>query len=380
MQTMKRAVVLEEARPPEPPEPEPRGASARDVFVTMVVCLSLWALLAAPLLERNAEAGPVGARRSAALTLLRPLVALSDGLLLARATSSVEQALGRDPETPPGGELALPAFDLSAEEFESTRVPPGPSEGSEPTTAEPPARADEEDQPAEGPPAPNPIRTPSPSNKLRVAVIGDSLSQGLGPAIERWMNPGVVRVLSLGRPSTGLSREDYFNWRSGMRQIVEEFRPDLVFVMLGSNDAQAQISRDGAAIAVGSTDWVEGYRDRAAELLEEATQAGTHVVWVGIPIVKERERWDFYRRVNDIYRDTANADPFGTYVDTWEPFQARDGGYTAFVRNERGDLVEVRSPDGVHFTPTGYSFIGRMAIRAADDAFGMPEEAVSFHV
>jgi len=380
MQTMKRVVVLEEARPPEPPEPEPRRASARGVFVTIVVCLSLWALLAAPLLERNAEAGPIGARRSAALALLRPLVAISDALLLSRATGSIERALGRDPETSPGGELALPAFDLSAEEFASTRVPPGPSEGSELRTAEPPARADEEDQPAEGAPAPNPIRTPSPSNKLRVAVIGDSLSQGLGPAIERWMNPGVVRMLSLGRPSTGLSREDYFNWRSGMRQIVEEFRPDLVFVMLGSNDAQAQISGDGAAIAVGSADWVEGYRDRAAELLDEATRAGTHVVWVGIPIVKERERWDFYRRVNDIYRDTANADPFGTYVDTWEPFQARDGGYTAFVRNERGDLVEVRAPDGVHFTPTGYSFIGRMAIRAADDAFGMPENAVSFHV
>jgi hypothetical protein len=377
MQTMKRVEVLEEARPPEPPEP--RLASARDVLVTIVVCLTLWALLTAPLLERNAEAGPVGARRSAALTLLRPLVALSDRLLLSRATSSVERALGRDPETPPGGELALPAFDLSAEEFESTRVPAGPS-GSEPTIAEPPARADEENQPAEGPSAPNPIRTPSPSNKLRVAVIGDSLSQGLGPAIERWMSPGVVRVLSLGRPSTGLSREDYFNWRSGMRQIVEEFRPDLVFVMLGSNDAQAQISREGAAIPVGSTDWVEGYRDRAAELLEEATRAGTHVVWVGIPIVKERERWDFYRRVNDIYRDTANADPFGTFVDSWEPFEARDGGYTAFVRNERGDLVEVRAPDGVHFTSTGYGFLGKMAIRAADEAFGMPAEAVSFHV
>ncbi len=259
-------------------------------------------------------------------------------------------------------------------------MPPGPSAGSEPTTAEPPASADDEDQPAEGPTAPNPIRTPSPSNKLRVAVIGDSLSQGLGPAIERWMNPGVVRVLSLGRPSTGLSREDYFNWRSGMRLIVEEFRPDLVFVMLGSNDAQAQISRDGAAIPVGSADWMEGYRERAAELLREATRAGTHVVWVGIPIVKERERWDFYRRVNDIYRDTANADPFGTFVDSWEPFEARDGGYTAFVRNERGGLVEVRAPDGVHFTSTGYGFLGKMAIRAADEAFGMPKKAVSFHV
>jgi hypothetical protein len=379
MQTMERRfVLLEEARPPEPPEP--RRASARDVFVTIAVCLSLWALLAAPLLQRSAEAGPVGARRSAALALLRPLVAISDGLLLSRATSSIERAFGRDPEGAPGGELVLPAFELPPDGFEprpthaAATSAPDPAETSEPTTHE-----GEREAPAQEPSAAA-LRTPTPSNKLRVAVIGDSLSQGLGPAIERWMNPSVVRVLSLGRPSTGLSREDYFNWEAGMRQIVEEFRPDLVFVLLGSNDAQAQISRDGTAIPVGSVRWLQGYRERAADLLREATRAGTHVVWVGIPIVKERLHWDFYRRVNDIYRDTASADPLGTYVDAWTPFEGRDGGYTAFVRNDRGDLVEVRAPDGVHFTSTGYAFLARMVIRSADRAFGMPQKAVSFRV
>lgn len=380
MQTMERPIrFLEEAMPPE--RPEPRRASARDVFVTIVVCLSLWALLAAPLLQRSAEAGPVGARRSAALGLLRPLVAISDGLLLSGATSSVERALGRDPEGAPGGKLILPAFALPPDEFESRPThaartgAPDPAETPEPTTHE-----DEGEAPPEQPAAAAALRTPTGSNKLRVAVIGDSLSQGLGPAIERWMNPSVVRVLPLGRQSTGLSREDYFNWEAGMRQIVEEFRPDLVFVLLGSNDAQAQISRDGAAIPVGSVQWLEGYRERAANLLGEATRAGTHVVWVGIPIVKERQRWDFYRRVNDVYRDTASADPLGTFVDAWTPFEGRDGGYTAFVRNDRGDLVEVRASDGVHFTQTGYSFLARMAIRAADQAFGMPQKAVSFRV
>jgi uncharacterized protein len=380
MQTMERpVVVLEQARPPEPPEP--RRACARDVFVTIVVCLCLWALLAAPLLHRSAEAGPVGTRRSAALALLRPLVAISDGLLLSGATSSVERALGRDPEGAPGGELILPAFELPPDEIESKATHVAPTGAPDPAgTSQPTTREGEAEAPTEEHAAAAALRTPTPSNKLRVAVIGDSLSQGLGPAIERWMNPSVVRVLSLGRPSTGLSREDYFNWQAGMRQIVEEFRPDLVFVLLGSNDAQAQISRDGGAIPVGSVRWLEGYRERAANLLGEATRAGTHVVWVGIPIVKERQRWDFYRRVNDIYRDTASADPFGTYVDTWTQFEGRDGGYTAFVRNDRGDLVEVRAPDGVHFTQTGYSFLARMAIRSADQAFGMPEKAVSFRV
>ncbi|MGA9161810.1 MAG: DUF459 domain-containing protein [Actinomycetota bacterium] len=379
MLTDERIDMMAETRPPEPPEP--RRASARDVFVTIVVCLSLWALLAAPILLRSAEAGPVGARRTAALALLRPLVAISDTLLLSRATSSVERALGRDPDGAPGGELALPVFHLPPSEFEPTPAGHGPTGGSETThTSPPPAHGARGEDPADEPIAATAIRTPTNSNKLRVAVIGDSLSQGLGPAIERWMNPSVVRVLSLGRQSTGLSREDYFNWEAGMRQIVDGFRPDLVFVLLGSNDSQAQISRDGTAIPVGSVEWVEGYRERAAQLLQEATGAGTRVVWVGIPIVKERERWNFYRRVNDIYRNTANGDPLGTYVDAWTPFAARDGGYTAFVRNERGDLVEVRASDGVHFTPTGYGYLGKLAIRAADQAFGMPQRAVAFRV
>jgi len=375
MQTMGRPIaVLEQARAPQPPEP--RRASARNVFVTIVVCLLLWGLLAAPLLQRGAEAGPVGVRRSAALALLRPLVAISDGLLLSDATRSIERALGRDPGGPPGGELILPAFELPPHEIESKATQSAPTGASDPAeTSESTTREAEGEAPAAAA-----LRTPTRSNKLRVAVIGDSLSQGLGPAIESWMNPSVVRVLSLGRPSTGLSREDYFNWQAGMRQIVEEFRPDLVFVLLGSNDAQAQISRDGVAIPVGSVRWLEGYRERAADLLGEATRAGTHVVWVGIPIVEERQRWDFYRRVNDIYRDTASADPFGTYVDAWTPFEGRDGGYTAFVRNDRGDLVVVRASDGVHFTQMGYALLARMAIRAADQAFGMPEKAVSFRV
>jgi hypothetical protein len=67
-------------------------------------------------------------------------------------------------------------------------------------------------------------------------------------------------------------------------------------------------------------------------------------------------------------------------VDTWRPFEAKDGSYTAFVRNERGELLEMRAPDGIHFTPTGYAFLGRMVIRAASRAFDLPPEAVTFRI
>ena len=391
MQTLERPRSLE-IDPSERPRSarrrprEPRQSAAGSVLVTMVVCLALWTVLAAPSLERGADAGPVGARRTAALALLRPLAALSRLVFLSDATGSVERALGQDPDAPAGGELVLPELDLPRASL-APSVPTDPTTpaqpGDEPDAtgnAGAPRSEDEPDPPPQEAADPTEIRAPTRSNRLRVAVIGDSLSQGLGPAIEQWFDPEFARVLSLGRQSTGLSRQDYFNWRSGMRQIVEEFRPDLVFVLLGSNDAQAQVSPSGSAIPVGSMEWVNGYRERTELLLREATKAGTHVVWVGIPVVAERWRWDFYRRVNDIYRDAAATSPLATYVDSWAAFDAKDGGYTAFVRNERGELQEMRGPDGIHFTPTGYGYLGRIAIRAASAAFDLPEESVTFRI
>jgi hypothetical protein len=383
------AQTLSPPRPTlEDPEPEQlaptgerRRVTAREAFVTVLVCLGLWALLFAPVLERDAESGPIGTRRSVALAVLRPLTAASDVLGVDRATEPVLRALGRDPDAPPGGELELPDIDLPPlppiDTSQDPTPPPPPEEG--PTPAGDPAGAPAGGTRGTGKPTPAPgIRVPTPESKLRVAVIGDSLSQGLGPEIAAWFDPAVSRVLSLGRQSTGLARQDYFNWQLAMRKIEQEFRPDLIFVLLGSNDNQAQVTPDGTAVPVGSVAWVQSYRERAATLLAEATSNGTRVVWVGIPVVREHDRWAFYRRVNAIYREVASADPLATYVDSWDLFQSRDGDYAAYLRNERGILQEMRAPDGLHMTPTGYGYLARAAIRAADLAFSLSQRAVIF--
>lgn len=368
---------------PEPArlEPERRTASARAAFVMLLVCLGLWLLLFAPVLERDAESAPVGTRRSVALAVLKPFITLSRALGVDRATSILMRGMGRDPESPAGGELELPEIDLpplppiAAPELS----PPPPEDSGTTLPDEGPATepAGQTGSPGEVEP-PAGIRIPTEDAKLRVVIVGDSLSQGLGPEIVQLFDPDVSRVLSLGRQSTGLARQDYFNWQGAMRKIEQEFRPDLVFVLLGSNDAQSQVTPDGDDVPVGSVEWVDAYRERAASFLREATANGTHVVWVGIPVVSEHQRWEFYRRVNAIYRQTAAADPLAAYVDAWELFQARDGGYSAYLRNERGVLQEMRAPDGLHMTPTGYGFLARAAIRAAAEAFDLPQRAVTF--
>jgi hypothetical protein len=375
-----------EERAERPPRRTVTPAQAR---VTVLVCLGLWAVLFAPALERSAHTAPPGVRRAAALAVIRPVAAISEALSVSDAAEGAMRALGRDPAAP-GGELVLPQLEPPAFETHPSDAPDAPvidtavdvEPSRQPRSPEPTPRvggrrsspgvtADAED---------TEMRVPTTRDRLRVVVVGDSLSQGLGPALSEAFDPGMARVISLGRISTGLARPDYFNWQAAMRRIVEEIRPDLVFVLLGTNDDQPIFLPSGETVDFGSVGWTQAYRERANVFLREATSAGTRVVWVGIPVVAERDRWDFYRRLNDVYADTAEPDPLATYVDTWRVLQARHGGYTAYLRNEHGQLQQMRAGDGFHFTPTGYGYLARLAIRSAAEAFGLHPTATTFRI
>ena len=340
-------------------EDERRLVPAAYVLVTMVTCLLVWSFLFAPVLERSADAGPIGARRSAALTFLRPLAVLSDVLQVARVTGAVERALGRDPDVAPGGVVDLEPPPLSP--IEEPVSGPSASPSPLPTPGEP-------------------IREPQQNAKLRTVVIGDSLASGLSVGLEAMFNPDLVRVWNQGRISTGLARQDYFNWQAAMRQIVASYRPDLVVVMLGQNDNQAQRAADGSAIPIGSTEWVRAYREQAAKFLRAATREGARVVWVGIPIVRDEERWPVYQRLNDIYEEVAASRPEqATYLDSWSLFED-DGDYTSYVPNERGNPQLTRGPDGVHLLPVGNNFLARAVIRRVEDVFQLTEDAAAFSI
>jgi len=328
--------------------PAPGGRAtmpAGKVLVVMLVCLLGWGLIYAPSLKRSSEAQPLGTRRTVSLWLLSPLATISNVLQLTKVTDGISRALGKDPNAAPGGAFAP----------DPDPLPTGTGTGS-PKPPKPPVKTDK-------------IRTPSPADKLRVAVVGDSLASGLGVFMERVLRPTVTRVTKQGRISTGLARQDYFDWPAALRQIMDSYDPDLVVVMTGVNDNQALLSPGGdVETPIGTFEWPRAYEQRVEDFARIAVDRGAHVVWVGMPIVSDRDRWPLFQRQNEIFERVAERTPNMEYVDVWDRFAQPDGGYSAYFR-DGGKVELIRESDGIHFNGTGYELVARAAIQAAVDEF-----------
>jgi uncharacterized protein len=310
-----------------------RPMPAGRVFVVILVTLLVWAVLYAPELKRSAQAAPLGTRRSIALAILSPLAWISDQTRLTTMTDAASRAAGRDPNAAVG-DVNAGVDDL-----------PTPTK----TPTKPPKDVVKDTK----------VREPTPDKQLRVAVVGDSLAQGIGFATADVFKPFWTEVFKQGRISTGLARLDYFNWMAEMRTIVDRADPDLVVVMLGENDNQGLLKPDGTLEQdIGTFPWAGAYEGRVERFAKIATERGAHVIWVGLPNERDRDRWDFIQRQNGIFKSVADRLPNVAYFDTWNTFAAPDGSYNAYYR-EGNKVVEIRAGDGVHFNADGYELLMR---------------------
>ena len=215
--------TLEDPEPrPSPTSPARRRVSARDAIVTVVVCLVLWSLLFAPMLER--ERGDLAGRHSQDGRPGAPAAAVG-GLGRDRDRTRRRPRHARARPRPRG---APGRRDRASRRPRPAAAPAGRRRrGPRPPLAAPPVPVADRagrrrggTRPAgrrrPGRRAPPGIRTPTQDAKLRVAVIGDSLSQGLGPgdrAVVRprrepgaAARPAVDRALARRTTSTGRSR------------------------------------------------------------------------------------------------------------------------------------------------------------------------------
>jgi hypothetical protein len=190
-----------------------------------------------------------------------------------------------------------------------------------------------------------------------VVVLGDNLAQPLANGLdEAFSDRTDVAILHKARDSTGLTRENFFDWPKAIREFLDAkpagaAKIDAAVIMIGINDEHS-LSEGGKSYAFDSDEWTAIYTRRVVAISEAFAAKKIPLVWVGIPIAKDDSVADDMAALNDIFRDAA-AKTGTVFVDTWEAFSDADGDFTATGPDINGQIVRLRSNDGLRFTKAG---------------------------
>jgi len=232
---------------------------------------------------------------------------------------------------------------------------PVPGDGTTPAIADgmPPDAGAPGAQPADGAPAvaSQPVVPAQPP--VTVAVVGDSLSVFLGQGLaDLYAERPSVSFVKRNRESSGLVREDYFDWPKALAEVLAQSpKPDAVLIMIGSNDRQ-QLRDDKGVHEPLSDPWRVIYGQRIDAMITLARDANVPLIWVGLPTMRAVRYSADLLALNDAYR-SRSQNAGSIFVDVWEAFASEDGSYTATGPDVEGELVRLRTSDGVHFTKAG---------------------------
>lgn len=307
------------------------------VILVVVVALLLGLLLNASDILRTAQRQEPGWQRTVGVALMEPVAAVSHFLFLDRPRMLIDDLLGRG-LTPSPQETPPPT--TSPPEAQNTSTTTTPT-----TLPEDERRAVTEEEP------------------LVIYIGGDSMVGQFGPMLQnRAAGSGMVESEFVYEFESGLSRPDFVDWPARLAGVSEDLDPDVFVLYFGGNDAQAIYMPDGTWIDWGTPEWEAEYRERVDGVMTQLEEAGHWVYWMGMPIVSSPDFQERVRFMNDIYASTAEDHPRVTYVEAWSLFEGPEGGYSEYLTDADGNLVDMRLDDGVHYTTAG-------AIRLAEHTF-----------
>ena len=325
------------ARPPRNRLSQRTLTPAGHAILAMFIAFSLGGLLNADSILQTARTQTLGStRHSIGVAIMRPVHAVSEFLRLDRPRQRLDTALGHAqprPKKKSADPFAVP----------TTKAPTRTT-----TTGK-------QEQHYE-------TLTVSAAHPATIFVAGDSLSFEFGTSLYRIAaGRHIYRAAGDGtvdfKVSSGLARPDYFSWPAELSHQIARLNPEIVVLMLGSNDNQPLLAPDGQTYAFATAGWKQEYHRRVGAVMDQLIARNRWVAYVGVPILATRnEQWPI---INAVIREEAAKRSRAVYVDSFSLFQDPNGNYTQYLPNDKGQLVQVRTADGIHFQRAGADLLAR---------------------
>ena len=189
-------------------------------------------------------------------------------------------------------------------------------------------------------------------NATRVVVFGDSVAKDLYNGMLKSLGKDEsFEVLRKTKVSSGVVRDDFYNWQDAVNATLAEGRLDIAIFMLGINDLQ-QMRSSGGRFEPLSPEWLEIYKSCVDNIVKAFQEKGTAVYWVGLPIVRSPRLSRGYTQINQIVKermDVAGA----RFIDIWDGFADANGAYSAYGPDISGERRKMRKGNGIHFSTRG---------------------------
>ena len=248
-------------------------------------------------------------------------------------------------------------------------------------------------------------KPPEVQPSVKILVLGDSLADWLAYGLEDQLaETPEIGILRKHRAYSGLIRYETrsdVEWAKVARDLIAAEKPQAIVMLLGVHDRQAirdrvqpakpapqkpgtpaaqQNAQTGAqqsqdaqsnddetpAVAAPepqrakptgpfefkSEKWEELYGARIDETIAALKSANVPVLWVGLPSVRGARSTGDVQYLNELYR--ARAEKAGIlYVDVWDGFVDERNNFVVRGPDVEGQIRQLRSGDGVHFTRFG---------------------------
>jgi hypothetical protein len=205
----------------------------------------------------------------------------------------------------------------------------------------------------------------APAGDIRIACVGDSMIDGIWGGLLRAISKdtclkGRIALGRYGENGTGLTRSDKYDWAEEVSAMIAEFHPHLVIVSLGLNDRQGVVGPKGKPrTEYGSPGWSRAYSEAVLRFLGPAANTKAGVLWIGVPAMRDKVTEIDAKEKNRLYAKAVEtfASPKVGYVEPWHATRTADDVFQAYGLDANGTKIQVRSPDGIHFTAAGYDMV-----------------------
>lgn len=186
-------------------------------------------------------------------------------------------------------------------------------------------------------------------NKCKILMLGDSVMGDVSFALQRLVKQKKSdwEVINAHKVSSGLSNQNYYNWPATAKKLIEQYKPDYTYVLIGTNDAQSFAS-NGKGYAFGKNDWINEYGNRVQKITDLLTNNHGQWGWIQLPVVREN---GFNNKLQVIRNIQQN--------NTKEHFILTEEVFGKVNNNETIDM-KLRSNDGIHLNATGANKLAKL--------------------